>query len=554
MSTVERQGERQSPRQNPSRRLVTGHGEMADLTRAYRWESSPAGPIESWPDSLLTTVNMLLSCPQPMLLFWGPDLIQFYNDAFRVSIREDKHPKALGQGGSECWREVWPVVGPQIAGVMNQGQSIFLPNQLVPIYRNGQLEDVYWNYSYSPVFSSDGTIAGTLVVCTETTEEILTLERLRKSETRFRRLIEEANIGVAIGDAKGRLTYLNPSILHLLGYSSQDIESGRLSWNELTPPEFAQSDRKAMEELGKFGKAALYEKAFIARDGRRIPLVADATLLANLEGGEPEAAVFLADITALKRAEAALLQNEKLAAVGRLASSIAHEINNPLEALTNILYLVENDAETGIPAGEILTHVRMAQAELARVANITRHTLRFHRQLTKPVMSTKAEILEDVMVLFRGRLSSLGIKVETRYSGAPPTLGYGGDLRQVFANFIGNAADASQKGATISLRERPATDWKTGRPGVRVTIADRGHGMSKKTAQHIFEPFFTTRDTTGTGLGLWVSAGILAKHGAKISLRSSQNPDAHGTVFSIWFPLDGVPQSSVPPTNELPAA
>ena len=542
MSRIEHQIEREPAEKKAAVRRIAGQGEMAELTRCYHWDSSPLGPMEGWPEPLLTTVNMLLSCPQPMQLLWGAGLIQFYNDAFRVSIREDKHPQALGQRAKDTWAEVWPVVGPQIVAVMQGGEPTLEQNRLVPIYRNGHLEDVYWTYSYSPVFDTDGTIAGTLVVCADTTEEMVAIERLKKSEHRFRRLIEQANIGVAIGDNHGNLSYLNPAILRLLGYSREDVETGQLHWDKLTPPEFAERDRKAIEELGQFGKAAPYEKAYVAKDGTKIPLLADATLLADMDGGEPEAAVFLADLTVLKRAEEALLQNEKLAAVGRLASSIAHEINNPLEGLTNLLYLVESDAESGVSNWELMQHVHSAQAELARVANITRHTLRFHRQLTKPVLSTKAEILEDVLVLFRGRLSGLGLKLKTRYRPAPATLGYSGDLRQVFANFIGNAADASQKGGTIFLREREGTDWKSGRRGIRVTIADEGHGMSNATAQRIFEPFFTTKENTGTGLGLWVSEGILTKHRARVSVRSRQRPSRHGTVFSLWFPLEGVPE------------
>jgi signal transduction histidine kinase len=158
-------------------------------------------------------------------------------------------------------------------------------------------------------------------------------------------------------------------------------------------------------------------------------------------------------------------------------------------------------------------------------------------------MTTKAEILDDVLVLFRGRLRIAGISVETRYSVTRPTLCYGGDLRQLFANFIGNAADACSRGGRILLREREGKDWKTNRKGVRVTIADTGYGMSKETAAHIFEPFFTKKETTGTGLGLWVSAGILEKHGARVSIRSSEDAHKHGTVFAIWFPLEGITAS-----------
>ncbi len=515
---------------------IVGRGEMADRTRAFDWDNSPMGPVANWPESLLTVVNMMLSCPQPMFLWWGPELIQFYNDAYRTILRGDKHPKALGQRGKECWPEIWLLIAPQIEAVMRDGTPTFQRNMLIPIHRNGTLEDIYWIYSYSAIFDGEGAIRGTLVVCNETTEEVLAERRLKKSENRFRRLIEEANVGVVIGNLKGNLSYLNPATLKLLGYTKEDVESGQVHWDKLTPPEFAERDKKAIEELMQFGKAEPYEKAYFSKDGGRIPLLVGATLLADMDGGEPEVAVFLADLTALRRVEDALLQNEKLAAVGRLASSIAHEINNPLEAVTNLLYLIES----GVSSEDALQFVKIAQEELARVANITTHTLRFHRQLTRPLMTTKAEILNDVLTLFRGRMVAAGLRVETRYSAVSPTLSYSGDLRQLFANFISNAADATSRGGKICLREREGTDWKTNRKGIRVTIADTGCGMSKETAEHIFEPFFTTKETTGTGLGLWVSAGILKKHGARISIHSSQDPSSHGTVFAIWFPLDGV--------------
>jgi PAS domain S-box-containing protein len=526
--------------QNGSAPHIVGWGEMADRTRAFDWDRSPLGPVATWPESLLTAVNLMLVCPQPMFLWWGPELIQFYNDAYRAILRGDKHPKALGQRGRECWPEIWPIVGSQIEAVMRDATPSFQRNALVPIHRSGKLEDVYWTYSYSAVFDGAGNIRGTLVVCNETTEEVVAEQRLRKSENRFRRLIEEANVGVVIGDLKGNLSYLNPATLKLLGYTRQEVESGRVRWNELTPPEFADRDRKATEELMKFGKAEPYEKAYISKNGRKIPLLVGSTLLADVEGHEPEVAVFLADLTALRRAEGALLRNEKLAAVGRLASSIAHEINNPLEAVTNLLYLVENETHSR----DALQFIKTAQSELNRVANITRHTLRFHRQLTKPVMTTKAEILNEVLTLFRGRLAAVGLRLETRFSAVKPTLCYGGDLRQLFANFISNAVDASSRGGRICLRERQGTDWRTNRPGIRVTIADTGCGMSKETIRRIFEPFFTTKETTGTGLGLWVSAGILEKHGARISIHSSQGARKHGTVFAIWFPIEGVAETN----------
>ena len=152
---------------------------MATLVQQFDWSKTPVGPVETWTDTLVTTVNLLLASKHPMFLWWGPELIQFYNDGYRPSIRADKHPSALGQRGMECWPEIWPIIGPQIEAVMEQGQSTWNINQLVPINRDGKLEEVFWTYSYSPVRDKAGSVRGTLVVCSETTEQVLSERRLR---------------------------------------------------------------------------------------------------------------------------------------------------------------------------------------------------------------------------------------------------------------------------------------------------------------------------------------------------------------------------------------
>ncbi|HSK42992.1 MAG TPA: PAS domain S-box protein, partial [Candidatus Binatia bacterium] len=239
------------------------------------------------------------------------------------------------------------------------------------------------------------------------------------------------------------------------------------------------------------------------------------------------------DVTEHKRAQSALLQSEKLAAVGRLSASIAHEINNPLEAVTNLLYLINQEKDLPEQARSF-TH--LAQQELARVSQIATQTLRFYRQPTARTDVRVSEQLDSVLKLYQGRLSSAGVEVVRDYRAAAPLLAFEGELRQVFTNLVGNALDASRNGGKMTLRTREATDWRTGRKGVRVTVADRGHGMSKETLHRIFEPFFSTKGITGTGLGLWVTLGIIQKHEGRIKVRSSESPSHHGTVFSVFIP------------------
>ncbi|WP_263419536.1 sensor histidine kinase [Terriglobus albidus] len=249
--------------------------------------------------------------------------------------------------------------------------------------------------------------------------------------------------------------------------------------------------------------------------------------------------VVVMEITQRLQAEEALRKTEKLAAAGRLAASIAHEINNPLEAVTNLLYLLQTHPELDSAARE---YVSTAQAELARVSEITQQTLRFYRQSTFPVQTQVGEVLDSVLALHQLRLGSARITVEREYGPAVALFGFSGELRQLFANLIGNAIDAMVGGGRLIVRAR----YGTGRSlrggwceGVRVTVSDTGTGMSEETRRRLFEPFYTTKDATGTGLGLWVSDEIIRKHSGTVRVKSRQGEQS-GTTFAIFFPKDGL--------------
>jgi PAS domain S-box-containing protein len=242
------------------------------------------------------------------------------------------------------------------------------------------------------------------------------------------------------------------------------------------------------------------------------------------------------DASDRKRSEEALRKTEKLAATGRLAASIAHEINNPLEAITNLLYLLTNHADLQEPAR---SYVEMAEHEVRRIAEITQQTLRFYRQSTLPARANLAELLDSVLSLNQGRLRNLGIVVERGYDANTSLYCFAGELRQVFANLIGNAIDAMPAGGRLVLRARRSRDWSNPtRLGVRFQVADTGSGMTPEVRKHIFEPFFTTKEVTGTGLGLWVSSEIVVKHKGSMRVRSHSEKlgGSSGTIFELFFP------------------
>jgi signal transduction histidine kinase len=252
----------------------------------------------------------------------------------------------------------------------------------------------------------------------------------------------------------------------------------------------------------------------------------------------------IVDTTGIKRSEDALRRTEKLAAVGRLSSSIAHEINNPLEAITNLLYLLRHYEGLDERAAG---YVELASHEVARMSEIVQQTLRFHRQSTRPGLTNLGEILDSVLSLHRGKVRGLQVKVERRYREDVELFCFSGEMRQLFANLIGNALDAlPSQGGRIIVGVRYSRSWKDPSvAGVRVVVADTGSGMNATTRRRIFEPFFTTKEATGTGLGLWVSAEIIQKHRGTVRVRSRKAEDdgMSGTVFMLFLPGQVEPEA-----------
>jgi PAS domain S-box-containing protein len=256
------------------------------------------------------------------------------------------------------------------------------------------------------------------------------------------------------------------------------------------------------------------------------------------------------EITAQKKAEQALLQSEKLAVVGRLASSIAHEINNPLEAVTNLLYLARYSETLSDAHG----YIDRAEIELRRAAAITTQTLRFHKQSTSPQEVDLNSLIAEVLSIYQGRINNAQIVVAERLSASRKLRCFDGEIRQVISNLIGNALDAMPIGGRLQLRSRESTSQATGKRGITLTIADSGTGMSQHTLAKLFNAFFTTKGVTGTGLGLWVSHSIMDRHNGAIHVRSSQSREYHGTTFTLFLPFDTTPlQQESPQIHSLNA-
>ena len=364
---------------------------------------------------------------------------------------------------------------------------------------------------------------------------------LRASETRFHRLVEAMPLSLLIISASGRILYANGAAERLLGYSVGEMASRVVTLDSVSP-ELSRTPGA----LAEYARAVEpFESVCTTTSGQAVEVLLGVALLnPEAEEREQQFAAFIADLTLQKKSEEALRQTEKLAVAGRLAASIAHEINNPLEAITNCLYLLSMGE---LPA-ESRSYLEMAQKELDRVTQITVQTLRFYRRSTRPTQVDVHELIEGVLLLFEARLTALRIEVTRQFKANVLVLAHDGEIRQVIVNLIGNAIDALPQGGGILIRTTEVRDWRTGRPGLRVTVADNGTGMPMAVRARIFEPFFSTKGITGAGLGLWVSREIATKHGGSLRVRSraGENGARGATVFTMFIP-DMEPESvSVP--------
>ncbi len=274
----------------------------------------------------------------------------------------------------------------------------------------------------------------------------------------------------------------------------------------------------------------LHQNAVAANEALTLSLINQQE---RREAAELARAELETEIQARKKMEDALVISEKLASVGRMAAVIAHEINNPLAAITDLLYLAQT--VDGTPK-EVLEYLETADGELKRVAHITRQTLGFYRELTNPTSFYLHSLLDSVVDLLQAKIRSKRAIVELRCDTQIQLSAMYGELRQVFSNLLVNSIDAMKEHGRVTIRASLSQNPTTGTGRIRISIADNGQGIAKATLPKIFDPFFTTKGLIGNGLGLWISKGIIEKHGGAVQVRSCTNGTHQGTTFSVILP------------------
>jgi PAS domain S-box-containing protein len=345
---------------------------------------------------------------------------------------------------------------------------------------------------------------------------------------RMAALVEDSNDAIISVAGEATVASWNRAAECIFGYSEQEMIGQPIFRLACVGEEGAMG--VVLDQARSGRRLDHYETRRRCKDGSEIPVSLTVSPMRNAAGEIAGVSEIARNIARQKRADEAVRSSEKLAAVGRLASSIAHDINNPLAAVTNLLFLLENEDLSS----EGKQYLATAHREISRVAHLTTQALGFSRNGGEPVWASIYTILDEALALHDDRIEVAGVEVLRDYDATAKLRCHAGELRQVMVNLTGNALDAMPFGGRLQLRVRKVTDGMTARPGVCITIADNGCGMSAATHRHAFEPFYTTKQRTG--LGLWICADILSRYRGRIATRTNDSPGHSGSVFRVFLP------------------
>ena len=353
-----------------------------------------------------------------------------------------------------------------------------------------------------------------------------------------RRIFRSVTSGIVVASATEPdypITYVNPAFEVMTGYSLEEVLGENCRF--LQGSERDQPGLTLMREGLQLKRETVAIVRNFRKDGSEFWNELSLSPIRNAEGEVTHFVSIQNDVSSRIAFEEALRESEKLATAGRLAASIAHEINNPLEAITNLIFIARE--KCGDP--EVETYLKMADQELQRVAHITAQSLRFYRQSTKPQAVRPTELIESVLGLYQNKFVQSGIRVARKDRMCESIVCLESEIRQVISNLIRNAIDAtSATGGKLLVRTREATEWRSTAKGVVITVADTGTGMSPATKAKIYKAFYSTKGTAGTGLGLWVSSEIINRHHGRLLVRSRIRQGASGTVFALFLPYQAM--------------
>ncbi len=355
-------------------------------------------------------------------------------------------------------------------------------------------------------------------------------DRSRSEEVRNRlaAIVDSSDDAIISKDLDGIVTSWNAGATQLFGYRPEEMIGQSIL--TIIPPELQSEEPAIIASLRSGKKIDHYETVRLRKDGTRVQVSLTISPLRDSSGHVVGASKIVRDIGERLRMQEAMIQSEKLAATGRMAAAIAHEINNPLEAVTNLAYLLSTDPTLNDTARN---YAERLLEEINRVSDVAKQSLGFFRDNKKPGSFDVSALLDNVVSLYRPLLDQRNLRLDRDYTGSCRVFGSSSEIRQVLANLLRNAIEAVEPGGVIQLRVRSTPSGMR-----RILVADNGRGISPQTRTRLFQPFVTSKGTAGNGLGLWVSRGIIAKHGGRIHVKTCDIPGRSGTVFAVTLPAD----------------
>jgi PAS domain S-box-containing protein len=639
--------------------LITGLTEMTERIRTHHWAATPLGPIETWSETLIAAVNLMLHSPFPTILSWGPQMVFLYNDA-AIPTLMGKHPSALGDLYRNVFREAWDLVSADLEGCFYRGETAVRDNMFIPILLNGVIEEHYWSYSLIPVYEN-GEIAGIYDAYRNTTQVVTGAQKLRDSETRLKLATEVAQLGIFVWhlaedwaswendrmyeifgrsrdkgpvnrtvflneivhpdfresfrraldatlqqgerfhfeglirlpntverwievngqlqaepngspgqilgtiqditpikesekalevslkhagefaaivessddvivskDLNGIITSWNPAATRVFGYSAEEMIGSSIL--KIIPEHLHSDERRIIESLRAGRRIEHFETVRVTKAGQLLDVSLTISPVVDKRGQVIGASKILRDITGRKRLERSLLQAEKIAATGRMAATIAHEINNPLQAVENLLCLLR----PAIGDPKAIEYLDSIESELIRVSHIAKQTLGYYRENSSPIEISVAELVRHAIAIYEPRCKALGIEIRKSLDSSRTSALRRGEIVQVISNLISNSIYAMQTGGILSVSVKDAENLSD---EIVLAIQDTGTGIAPEDLPRVFDAFFTTRNTVGTGIGLFISKQFVEGHGGRIEIESKNDIRNHGTIVRVFLPV-----------------
>ena len=547
--------------------IFAGSGEMVERCRDFDWASTPLGRVSSWSPSLRTTVSILLESRNPMFLWWGPELVQIYNDAYGPSLgRGDRRARALGAKGQEFWTDIWTTIGPQIEQVMTTGEPTWHEDQYLPIERNGRMEDVWWTYSYSPV-RENGVIAGVLVVCQETTtrvrllterELLLAAERTAHAEADVARqtlseVFEQAPVAMAVLDGRElRFTVANARYHQIIGNRNPVGLTLLEVFPDLADSQVEAVLRRVYESGIPFAASDLLVKFDAHATGEAGDHYYDL-VYHPLRTGSGAVRGVVAVLTEVTERRAMLLERERLLAEAERACTeaeaanraksefltvMSHELRTPLNAIVGHAQLIELGVYGPVTQEQLsaLDRIQRSQRHLLGLIN---GVLNYAKIDAGAVLYYITDVYVDETLATCEALTAPQARMKQldfRYVRGDARLTARADsekLQQILLNLFSNAIKFTDAGGRVTARCTQPGDSR-----VAIEVADTGRGIPANQLERVFEPFVQidtklTRASEGTGLGLSISRELARAMGGELTVRSELGI---GSTFTLTLP------------------